>query len=158
MSEQPTNELIALGRTVRELREKRGMSAADLAAAAGIERGRLDALEAGRFDPAYDVLHALAAGLGVEAGALVRRAERAGDLDAHVAIVAFGQRLRELRTERGVSQEDIAYRAGVHPTAIGRLEAGRRDPRLTTILRLARGLGVKSEALTKGLTATEGEA
>jgi transcriptional regulator with XRE-family HTH domain len=31
----------------------------------------------------------------------------------------------------------------VHPTAIGRLERGSREPRLSTILRLARGLDVE---------------
>jgi transcriptional regulator with XRE-family HTH domain len=62
------------------------------------------------------------------------------DQDPHAASVAFGQRLRELRAERGVSQDDLARRTDVHPTAIGRLERGSREPRLTTILRLARGL------------------
>jgi len=56
--------------------------------------------------------------------------------------VAFGQRLRELRTEHGLSQDDLARRTGVHPTAIGRLERGGREPRLATILRIARGLDV----------------
>jgi transcriptional regulator with XRE-family HTH domain len=62
------------------------------------------------------------------------------DQDPHAASVAFGQRLRELREERGVSQDTLADRTDVHPTAIGRLERGKREPRLTTILRIARGL------------------
>ena len=53
---------------------------------------------------------------------------------------AFGQRLRTLRAERGISQDDLAERTGIHPTAIGRLEHGRREPRMKTILRLAEGL------------------
>jgi transcriptional regulator with XRE-family HTH domain len=54
--------------------------------------------------------------------------------------VAFGQRLRALRAERGISQDTLAERTGIHPTAIGRLERGTREPRLKTILRLADGL------------------
>ncbi len=61
--------------------------------------------------------------------------------------VAFGKRLRELRTEHGLSQDDLARRTGVHPTAIGRLERGGREPRLKTILCLARGLDVHPRAL-----------
>jgi transcriptional regulator with XRE-family HTH domain len=61
--------------------------------------------------------------------------------------IAFGQRLRELRTEHGVSQDQLARKTGIHSTAIGRLERGDREPRLGTILRLARGLGIPAGAL-----------
>lgn len=57
--------------------------------------------------------------------------------------VAFGWRLRELRAAHGVSQDDLARRTGIHHTAIGRFERGAREPKLTSILRLARGLCVK---------------
>jgi DNA-binding XRE family transcriptional regulator len=69
------------------------------------------------------------------------------DQDPHAASVAFGVRLRELRAEHGLSQDDLANRTDVHPTAIGRLERGSREPRLTTILRIARGLDVQPGAL-----------
>jgi transcriptional regulator with XRE-family HTH domain len=65
------------------------------------------------------------------------------DQDPRAASVAFGQRLRELRAERSISQDDLARETDVHPTAIGRLERGSREPRLTTILRIARGLDVE---------------
>jgi transcriptional regulator with XRE-family HTH domain len=67
----------------------------------------------------------------------------ATDQNAHAASVAFGQRVREVRGQRGLSQEDLARKTDVHSTAIGRMERGAREPRLTTILRLARGLDVK---------------
>ncbi|HEX4807188.1 MAG TPA: helix-turn-helix transcriptional regulator [Conexibacter sp.] len=63
--------------------------------------------------------------------------------DPRAASTAFGQRVRELRASKGVSQDDLARATDVHPTAIGRLERGSREPRLTTILRLARGLDVR---------------
>lgn len=43
--------------------------------------------------------------------------------------IAFGQRLRELRVECRVSQDQLAHRTGIHPTAIGRFERGDREPR-----------------------------
>jgi transcriptional regulator with XRE-family HTH domain len=62
--------------------------------------------------------------------------------------------MRELRAQRGVSQDDVAREADVHPTAIGRLERGSREPRLTTILRVARGLGVQPGELLDQLSET----
>jgi DNA-binding XRE family transcriptional regulator len=73
------------------------------------------------------------------------------DEDSAAASSAFGQRLRELRTQRGLSQDDVARETNVHPTAIGRLERGAREPRLTTILRIARGLHVQPSELVDDL-------
>lgn len=41
---------------------------------------------------------------------------------------AFGQRLRELRAECGMSQDKLARRTGIDATAIGRFERGAREP------------------------------
>ncbi|HEY2768006.1 MAG TPA: helix-turn-helix transcriptional regulator [Solirubrobacteraceae bacterium] len=65
--------------------------------------------------------------------------------------VAFGWRLRGLRGELGVSQDELAQRTGIHVTTIGRFEHGSREPRLKSILRIARGLGVKPSALLDDL-------
>jgi transcriptional regulator with XRE-family HTH domain len=65
------------------------------------------------------------------------------DHNPRAARVAFGRRMKELRARQGISQDDLAHATDVHPTAIGRLERGAREPRLTTILRIARGLRVQ---------------
>lgn len=75
------------------------------------------------------------------------------DQDPRAASVAFGLRLRELRAEHGLSQDDLADKTDVHPTAIGRPERGSREPRLTTILRIARGLDVEPGDLVNELSA-----
>jgi transcriptional regulator with XRE-family HTH domain len=71
---QERRQLIAFGRGVRELRDEQNISVGELAAAAGLTPRRLEAIEAGRLDPRYDVLCALAAGLGVTLPVLVGRA------------------------------------------------------------------------------------
>ncbi len=76
------------------------------------------------------------------------------DQDHKAASAAFGQRLRDLRAQQGVSQDELARETDVHPTAIGRLERGSREPRLTTILRLARGLDVRPGELVDELSAS----
>jgi len=68
-------DLAVLGRAVREQREQRGLSQGELAASSGVQERRIIALEAGRLDPDFVLLFALARVLGVRAGALVLRAE-----------------------------------------------------------------------------------
>jgi transcriptional regulator with XRE-family HTH domain len=74
------------------------------------------------------------------------------DEDSEAASAAFGRRLRALRAEHNVSQDELARLTDVHSTAIGRLERGKREPRLTTILKLARGLDIKPGELLDDLT------
>jgi len=44
-------ELTRFGQTIRRVREKEGISVAELAARTGIDAQQISALEAGRFDP-----------------------------------------------------------------------------------------------------------
>jgi transcriptional regulator with XRE-family HTH domain len=62
-------------------------------------------------------------------------------------INAFGKHLRELRSEKGLSQEELAYKCGTTLSQIGRFERGERSPTLSTLLLLARGLGVDPKTL-----------
>ena len=52
----------------------------------------------------------------------------------------FGQVLRELRNERGLSQETLAFQSGCHPTYIGLLERGKKSPSLRIICSLGKAL------------------
>jgi transcriptional regulator with XRE-family HTH domain len=61
--------------------------------------------------------------------------------------VLFGRRLRELRKDRGWSQEQLAFESDLDRTYIGGIEQGRRNVSLVNICRLAKALRVKPEAL-----------
>jgi len=63
----------------------------------------------------------------------------------------FAANLRRLRRAADLSQEQLAGRTGLHPTEISRLERAAREPRLGTIVRLARGLDVPVERLVSGI-------
>jgi Predicted transcriptional regulators len=65
--------------------------------------------------------------------------------------VRFGKRLRELRKERGLSQEDFAARCGLDRTYVSGMERGVRNPSLAVIDTLAVALGIRLEELFKGL-------
>jgi transcriptional regulator with XRE-family HTH domain len=54
----------------------------------------------------------------------------------------FGKRLRELRTAKGYSQEQLAEKATLHWTYIGGIERGERNPTLINIEKLARALDI----------------
>lgn len=59
----------------------------------------------------------------------------------------FGERLRELRTRKGLSQEGLAAAAGLHRTYISSVERGERNVTITTIEKLANALGVEMREL-----------
>lgn len=52
----------------------------------------------------------------------------------------FPQRLQALREKRGLSQEELAKRSGLQPTAISHFETGTRKPSFDNLRRLADAL------------------
>jgi transcriptional regulator with XRE-family HTH domain len=59
----------------------------------------------------------------------------------------FAANMRRARQRRGLSQERLAYACGLHRTEISLLERGERDPRLSTVVRLARALECTASSL-----------
>jgi transcriptional regulator with XRE-family HTH domain len=53
---------------------------------------------------------------------------------------AVGRALRELRLERGRSQEDLGLESGVHRNYIGGIERGERSPTIAVVVTLCRCL------------------
>lgn len=65
---------------------------------------------------------------------------------------AFGLVLRDLRRERAMSQETLALESQLDRTFISLLERGLRQPSLTTILQLAKPLGLSPEDLVAAVS------
>jgi transcriptional regulator with XRE-family HTH domain len=55
--------------------------------------------------------------------------------------------LKRLRAEKGWSQEQFAFEAGIHRTYVSDLERAARNPSLTVLERLARPFGVAASQL-----------
>jgi transcriptional regulator with XRE-family HTH domain len=72
--------------------------------------------------------------------------ERKDDL-----LVLFGEQLKNFRKERGISQEDLAFRAGLDRTYISGLECGKRNPTLKILVKLAVSLNMKPSELLMNL-------
>ena len=60
----------------------------------------------------------------------------------------FGQQLRKLREAKGWTQGGLAERAGLNQFGVAKIEQGLREPNWTTVLALAKALGVTTEAFT----------
>src|SRR4051812_29942373 len=64
-----------------------------------------------------------------------------------VIVRSLGKRIRQLRTEKGWSQERLAEEAGMHRTYMWGIEQGMRNPSVRHLARLADALGIPVRAL-----------
>ena len=66
-----------------------------------------------------------------------------GTMEGMDSTATLGNRVRELREARGLRQEDLEERSGVDSQTISNIEVGRQMPRTQTLMKLAKGLGVR---------------
>jgi transcriptional regulator with XRE-family HTH domain len=64
----------------------------------------------------------------------------------------FGKRVRELRLERGLSQEKLAELADLHRNYVGGVERGERNIALLNIVALAHALRIKPTKLLEPIS------
>ncbi|MCU1162477.1 helix-turn-helix domain-containing protein [Stenotrophomonas maltophilia] len=60
---------------------------------------------------------------------------------------ALGTAIKEGRLALGVSQEEFAAQLGMHRTQLGHIEQGRKDCRLSTVIRIAKALHIPASSL-----------
>lgn len=63
----------------------------------------------------------------------------------------FGDRVRELRTQKGMSQEKFALQIDMDRTYLASVESGKRNISLENIKKIADGFGITLEELFEGL-------
>lgn len=80
------------------------------------------------------------------AGRLRRPERRAGE-----RVNSLGERVRQLRMERGLQQRQLAERAGLTPSLVSQLESGRLTPSLHTLGKIAGALDIRIGALFDGV-------
>ena len=66
---------------------------------------------------------------------------------ARDVLLSFAENLHRLRKQAGISQEELGARAGIQMADISRYEGAHRDPRITTVARLAEALDVRMSDL-----------
>ena len=73
------------------------------------------------------------------------------ECDLAAPLSRFAANLRRARLNAALSQEALAAEAGMHRTALSRLETCERAPEFRTLLRLARALEVTPATLLRGV-------
>jgi transcriptional regulator with XRE-family HTH domain len=77
------------------------------------------------------------------------------DADMNDAIQQFGENVRSARHERGWTQEDLSARTGLAVVQISRIERGKREIRLSTLIRLLNAFDEPPQVLLNGLLASD---
>ncbi len=62
-------------------------------------------------------------------------------------LIKFGERVREIRKEKGLSQEELAHKADLHRTYIGMIERAEKNITLVNIDKIANALEVNIKEL-----------
>jgi len=59
----------------------------------------------------------------------------------------LGEELRKARKEAGITQEELAARAGLHYTYISHLERNKKSPTIDSLFRICKALGISASSL-----------
>ncbi|QGG47543.1 transcriptional regulator [Heliorestis convoluta] len=121
---------VGLGQRIQMFREKKNLSVSDVAKISGIEAGLLQEIENGNIKPDIETLKAIAEALHISTSQLFS------------TVTMIATRLRTVREQSGLTQAELAEKAGVSPGLIGQLEQGKVQPSLRTIERISEVLGV----------------
>jgi len=155
-----------LSTRVRALRAARGWSLGELGKKTGTDRRQVNRLELGEanMDLHLSTLANLAHVFGITMGQLLDGdpndipdlppAEELEPIAEIPSMTDFGKQLAALREARGWTQAELAKRSSTHHTQISRMEWGNVDPKFSTAIGLAKGLGVPLGALIGEASAT----
>lgn len=65
----------------------------------------------------------------------------------NIKLIQFGAHVRSLRNELNLSQDDVAARSNLTKSNLSEIERGNRNLAFTTLLEIAKGLGVQPKEL-----------
>ena len=58
-------------------------------------------------------------------------------------LIRLGKQLKIIRKEKGLTQEQLAEKVGIHPTYVGKLEGGKSNPSTLLLFKISIALDVK---------------
>ena len=70
-------------------------------------------------------------------------------MESREILIKFGQRVRQLRKEKNLSQEELSHKADLHRTYIGMIERAEKNITLANIEKIANALGTSIDNLLK---------
>ncbi|WP_366924791.1 helix-turn-helix domain-containing protein [Metallumcola ferriviriculae] len=122
---------ISMGDKIRMLREEDKLTLGDLAKNVGISPSYLSEIERESVHPSVSTIKSISRALEVPITTIMHSHES-----------TIGLKLRASREEQGMTQADLADKAGVSAGLIGQIENGRVQPSLKTLENVADVLGV----------------
>lgn len=66
-----------------------------------------------------------------------------------IVLIKFGEKVRDIRKQKGLSQEQLSFEADLHRTYIGMIERAEKNITLTNIEKIAKALEVEISELLK---------
>jgi len=72
-------------------------------------------------------------------------------MEKNIELKKLADRIKTVRTEKGLSQEELAYLSSFDRTYISLLERAKRNPSFYNLLKLSKGLNIPLSDLLKGL-------
>ncbi|MDI3481581.1 MAG: hypothetical protein PWQ97_1236 [Tepidanaerobacteraceae bacterium] len=125
------------GRLIRSLRKKRNMSLQELARRSDLSVSYLSEIERGKKEPALETIEKLAAALNVSKESFFPQADTIASTPT-----VLGEKIALLRQKKGISQSELAERAGISAAYICHIEKGKVVPAVSTLRAIARALDV----------------
>lgn len=77
--------------------------------------------------------------------------EMSAENEQNEKLVKLGQRVKEIRTLKGLTLKDLSHSIGKDPQSIHRLEVGGVNPSYLYLTQLCEGLGINVWELLEGL-------
>lgn len=70
----------------------------------------------------------------------------------NILIYEIGQRIKKYRTQKKLTQEQVAEMAGISPKHLSRIENGHHNPRFDMIIQIAQALNIPTDALARDIS------
>lgn len=132
--------MLIKGEKIRELREERGYSLADLAQKAGISVSYLSEIERGAKKPSLKVINKLARTLNINKSLII-------EVDQDSTEITLGDKLRMVREKKGISLSELACQVGLSVSYLSEIERNNVYPATSTLRNIADRLGVSVTTL-----------
>lgn len=137
--------VIAFGHRLRVWRMTAGLTQTQLAVRVGMLPPVISLIESGQREPVWSLVLTLADALGVSTEDFREKPGATVLPQPQKTPATFAEMLTAKRVAAGLSQSEVARRAGVTPTAISRYERGRHKPTPAVVRRLAAALGCSAD-------------
>lgn len=130
------------GRLIRSFRKKRNLSLQELARQAELSVSYLSEIERGKKQPTLETIEKLAMALNVSKEGFFPEADT-----MIPGPTALGEKIALLRRKKGLSQAELAEKAGISAAYLCHIEKGKVLPAVSTLRSIARTLEVCTDDL-----------